>query len=173
MDANATTIVQRETKQRHYVAAVETAYERACSLRELHGHWTHPRTGVILLYCHVMEIKEDLDFAMYACNSDQVYYADFVEESRRFPLVTIALISMVGRWNDFLTIRLWTVNRNVGEVCCNIFTNCRERPFLLSILRCYLFAWSYFTYNYYVGAHAVGHYRGFKLDAFASPEDAS
>jgi hypothetical protein len=96
LDENATTIVQRETKQeRHYyVAALETAFKRACSLRELHGQWTHPRTGVISLYCHVMEIKEDLDFAMYACNSDQVY-ADFVEESRRFPVVTIALMMVL------------------------------------------------------------------------------
>jgi membrane associated rhomboid family serine protease len=101
-DESATTIVpeRAETKQQHHsdvVAAVETAYERARNLRERHGHWTHPRTGVLSLYCHVTEIKQDLDFAMlYAhdhSDDDDQLYADFVQqESRRLPLVTMALM---------------------------------------------------------------------------------
>jgi membrane associated rhomboid family serine protease len=98
MDENATIIVPRaETKQHHYAAAMETAYERARRLRERHGHWTHPRTGILSLYCHVTEIKEDLDFAMlYAYNhSDDQVYADFVKKSRRFPLVAMALMMVL------------------------------------------------------------------------------
>lgn len=68
----------------------EQLYEPTRRLRKLHGNWTHPRTGVLSLYAHVTEIKEDLDYALYH-SSDQDY-KDYIGTNQRFPFVTTSLL---------------------------------------------------------------------------------
>lgn len=67
----------------------EEHYEPTRSLRRLHGTWTHPRTGVLSLYMHVTEIKEDLDYAAYFTDQE---YVDVLKKNRRFPFVTLVLM---------------------------------------------------------------------------------